>query len=232
MALDMGKMYGPLPLGAWAAVVAGGLGLALYTRKQGAAPVSTDPDLQPEDTSGVPGVGVGGSGQWTNVNPPAQSAGDAPPATNDEWARQVIDKMTIAGFPADVSNSGINKFINQESTLTVAEYTLVKEALRRYGSPPQPVPGPYPPQIKTIPTPVTPPKPKPIASPVQYVKYVVRRGDTPASIGAMFRTNFWHIYRANQAGKRRADGTMGYLVTWRLTVGRNLIIPTSVVGRK
>lgn len=94
---DMGKMVGPLPLGAWLAVVGGGLGLALYTRRQNATEAPTDPDLMPEDTGTTPGVGVGGSGQWTDVTPPTNSTGDAPAETNEEWGRQTIVKMIEIG---------------------------------------------------------------------------------------------------------------------------------------
>jgi hypothetical protein len=52
--LDLSKQVGPLPLGAWLAVVAGGLGIAWYTRR------NTTADPAPVvDTSGINGVGDG-----------------------------------------------------------------------------------------------------------------------------------------------------------------------------
>jgi hypothetical protein len=58
MAPDLGKMVGPMPLGAWIAVVGGGLGFALYSRSQSAA-APVDTGMAPEDTSGTfPALGL------------------------------------------------------------------------------------------------------------------------------------------------------------------------------
>ena len=61
--MDLGRQYGPLPLGAWVAVVGGGLGIALYTRSR------DKPTVNVEDGSGVPGVGTGGTSTWISNNP-------------------------------------------------------------------------------------------------------------------------------------------------------------------
>ena len=56
MAFDFSKQVGPLPMGAWIAVVGGGLGLGYYTyRQQNAAAAPTVVD----NTSGQTGVGDG-----------------------------------------------------------------------------------------------------------------------------------------------------------------------------
>lgn len=194
---DLGKMYGPLPLGAWMAVIAGGLGLALYTRNQNAAPVDTNPDAQPEDTGTTPGVGMGGSGQWTNVSPPANGTGDTNSAeTNDEWGVMAIAKLIASGYPAGPSNSGITKFLNQ-GQLDAQEYQLVGLALQKFGSPPTPVPGPYGPGAVTPPTGSTPasvrwPKPK-----APFFQYTIQSGDTLPIIASHYGTTAANLYAWN-----------------------------------
>ena len=50
--IDFGKQIGPLPLGAWIVVVGGGLGIAVWNRKNG----SNDAPIPVEDTSGDAGA--------------------------------------------------------------------------------------------------------------------------------------------------------------------------------
>ena len=192
---DLGKMIGPLPLGAWVAVVGGGLGLMLYTRRQAAANTPTSPDAVPEDTGTTPGVGVGGSGQWTNVSPPANGSSDTNSAeTNDEWGVMSIAKMTGLGYPAGPVASGITKYLNQ-GQLDAQEYSIVTETIRRFGVPPTLVPGPFGPGAvvpppsggsKRWPTPKAP-----------FFQYTIQSGDTLAIIASHYGTTGLNLYTWN-----------------------------------
>lgn len=195
---DLSKMIGPLPLGAWLAVVGGGLGLMFYTRRQNANAVPTNPDQMPEDTGTTPGVGVGGSGQWTDVTPPANGSGDTNSAeTNDEWGVMAIQYLNGKGYPPGPVNSGITKFLNQ-AQLDAQEYALVGVALAHFGSPPTPVPGPFGPGAVVPPGPggggTTPRWPVPKAP---FFQYTIRSGDTLAIIASHYGTTAANLYAWN-----------------------------------
>lgn len=210
---DFGKQIGPLPLGAWVAVVAGGLGIAYYTRKSGAKPVP----VVVEDTSGTPGVGAGASG-FINASPITVDNSPAAPATNEEWAVKAINYLIAKGYDPNVADSGIRKYL-EATQLSLAEYALVRIALASLGSPPVPLPAPPPPPDPPAPpiTPVTPPPPAPVQPPTQTValRYVVvRGGDSLWKIAYRYygRGEAWHdIYNANRKGYTRPDGSAGYI---------------------
>lgn len=234
MAIDLGKMYGPLPLGAWLAVVGGGLGLAIYTRRQNAATPTVDPnnpDAQPEDTGTTPGVGMGGSGQWVDLNPPANGSSDTGSAqTNDEWGFQTIAKMIASGYSPIKVNSGITKFLGQQ-TLDAQEEAIVSEALRRFGSPPTPVPGPFGPgAVGTPPNSARWPTPK-----APFFTYTVQNGDTLANIASHYGTTQKNLYaynavkldvRARLTGNKTSSQGGKYIYA-----GTDLTIPWGLPGQ-
>lgn len=234
MATDLGKMYGPLPLGAWIAVVGGGLGFALYTRKQTGSTTDTTGANSPVDTSGVPGVGAGGSGQFVDVTPPTGNGDVAQaPTDNDSWGTQAINYLIAQGYDSTVSDSAIRKYLALDA-LSAQEYSLVNIALRHMGAPPVPLPPPMfgPP---TLPKPSTTPAHKPPAPPpakkppaprprIRY--YVVRPGDTLSAIGHRYNVSWQSIYNANRYGTTRADHTPGMIHNPNLIhIGWRLIIP-------
>lgn len=239
MALDFGKMYGPLPLGAWAAVVAGGVGIMFYTRSQESA--ATDPTMQPEDTSGTPGVGEGGSGMyWQDVAPP-DTSGVAPgaPVDNDAWGVQAVNYLIAQGYDPAVSDSAIRKYLGAEK-VSSQEYALIKVALAHLGSPPVPLPPPVfaPPGIPHPPTHKPPPKKPPHHKPPhasqggkngkKFQYYTVKPGDTLIRIARKVKGNqtWQQIYNANRAGQRRADGKPGMIHNANLIrPGWKLLIP-------
>lgn len=153
MAVDLGKQVGPLPLGAWVAVVGTGVGIAVYQRRTTA---SADPTIV-DDTSGTPGVGVGGSGQWVNVDPPTGSdTGDVVPTTNEEWAVKAINYLIAHNYPPAMADSAIRKYIAGASDqLSTAEWALVTIALGALKSPPSPLPPSGTPPTGTPTTPAT-----------------------------------------------------------------------------
>jgi hypothetical protein len=132
--LDLGKQVGPLPLGAWAAIVAGGLGIAWYTRK------STPVNVPVNDTSG--NTGVGGGAGWIAVAPPTESIGGAgKPTTNEEWAVAAINYLVHGGKDPAAADLAIRKYLESQS-LSVMEKAMISEALLYLGSLPQPLPVP------------------------------------------------------------------------------------------
>jgi hypothetical protein len=179
--VDLGKQVGPLPLGAWVAVVGTGVGIAVYQRR---ATAPADPTIV-DDTSGTPGVGVGGSGQWVNVDPPTGSTGDPVPTTNEEWAVKAINYLIAHNYNPAQADSAIRKYIAGSSDqLSVSEWALVTIALGALKSPPSPLPP-----SSTPPT-TTPP---PVATPAAGHKYVrelhrIARKESGRSIVTRFST--------------------------------------------
>lgn len=229
--MDLGKQYGPLPLGAWVAVVAGGLGIAYYsTRGRGNSPTLVN------DTSGSPGVGTGGVSSWIQNTPPAGSDTVAQaPTTNEEWARLAINYLIAQGYDPALSDSTIRKYL-ESSPLTLAEYALSKIALAKLGSPPQPLPNPPPPPEKpAVVTPVPPdPGPGQAVPPPQNVRWVVVT-KYPSQFGTLWGISKWaygngalymRIYNANRRGVKRPDGTAGFMYNPNLIhPGERLYIP-------
>lgn len=210
MALDLAKQVGPLPLGAWVVLTAGGLGIAWYTRGQTAA---AEPEPQ-ENVGGQPGVGDGTVGGWVPQTPPtATSPVAVRPTNNEEWATYVITELIGRyNYDPNLVDSAIRKYI-AGLKLSVSEYVIVGQALRIM-APPVPLPpneggGPTPVQPrpptppKSVPGPVkAPPKPpvkKPAPAKPAARYYVVRPGDTLAKIGRRYNKSWQSIYNANRA---------------------------------
>lgn len=154
MAVDLGKQYGPLPLGAWIAVVGIGAGIAWYARNQG-----DDPTVV-EDVSGVPGVGQGGSGGWVDMTPPGSTT-PAGPTTNEAWAIAMTKWLIAMGYEPVKSETAVRKYLNG-AKLSAQEFTLVSLAMAVIGPPPQAL-GVIPddPDEPDTPTPPTPTPTKP-----------------------------------------------------------------------
>lgn len=225
--VDFGKQVGPLPLGAWVVVVAGGLGIAYYSRRAGAPAAPT----VVEDTGGVPGVGTGPS--WTAVPPPSTAPeGAPPPATNEEWGRAAINYLIAQGYDANAADSAIRKYL-ESAKLSVQEYALVRIALTKLGSPPVPLPPPADPPVTTTPAPPVsvpgpviqpppPPPPPPVSQPppprpvlrIFIVTPWPTKGSTLWGISEIFYgtgTRWNDIYNANRAGTTRPDGSPGFI---------------------
>lgn len=216
MSLDLGKQIGPLPLGAWVVVVGGGLGIALYARKQSVDNAAAGPV---EDTSGQPGVGDGSVGGWVPNQPPTgggSDVGPTTPATNDDWGKLAINYLVAQGYDPLVSDSAIRKYLaGNYPQPSVSEYALQRIALAKFGSPPQPLPPsdstpgiptpgiPKPPGGTPPPKPKPPaPKPKPPAPKPRVRTYTVRKGDNLWNIAKHYYGNgmYWaRIWNANRS---------------------------------
>lgn len=229
---DLGKQIGPLPLGAWIAVVAGGLGIAYYTRNSGGGG-TTDGGVV-DDTGTPDGVADGSVGGWEPTQPDNTGV-DAPITDNDSWGNAAINWLIAQGYDPGWSYSAITKALaggRGENRLSVREYALWRAALRHLGAPPVPI---------TIPPPSPIHKPKggggghqtpPTKPPVNrgYIVIRITPGMTLKSLANRFygNPNAWdRIYQANRVGHKRADGTPGILQNpnAKLPLGKRLIIP-------
>jgi hypothetical protein len=225
--VDLKEQIGPLPLGAWLAVVGGGLGIAYYSRRAG---VSATPPQVVEDTSNPAGVGQGPG--WIAVPPPSSGpAAPAGPTTNEEWGRLAINWLIAQGYDPALSDSAIRKYLETQE-LTVQEYALLQAALRQFGSPPVPLPSP--PSAPKIPGPVVvtppvvapppqqPPPPPPVQQPVAAPPQLRYVGITPwptrrSTLWGIARDFYgdgrqWpRIFEVNRNGYRRPDGSVGWI---------------------
>lgn len=188
MAMDLGKQIGPLPLGAWVAVVAGGLGIALWTKQNKNS--NADPEIV-EDTSGDDGVGTGPS--WTAVPPPTYAPGATTYETNEQWATAAINWLIAQGYDPGLVNSAITKAIAggtdiEGNKMSWQEWALWALALAKFGSPPYPVnvqpPGAIPPVDPPPPPPdTTTPPPATGTVPAHFVE-TAKHGDTISKLAA------------------------------------------------
>lgn len=233
---DMGKMIGPLPLGAWIVVGGVGVGIAWYIRR-GSSGSETPTEV--EDTSGVPGVGVGGGGGagWISTPPPDTSgdgtgSGNGEPTTNGEWGQAAIRWLVSRGYEAAAVDQAVRRYLGGEA-ISAVERIMISEAITRLGPVPELLPA-----APELPKPETPkpeePKPKPTtpkpAPPKPKVRYyTVKRGDTLWDIAVKYYKNgadYGRIYNANRKGKKRADGTNGMISNPKvISPGWKLIIP-------
>lgn len=242
--MNWSKPIGPLPTGAWAAIVVGMIGLAYWNRKQAAATAAAP---APTDTSATPGVGVGG---WiatpTPLNDPSTVSNS--PTTNGDWAQQAITWLIGQGYDPVISDAAIRNYINGQS-LNTQQQAIVSVALKHFGAPPEAMsppntnpspisdPTPPPPVSHSAPPPVSHPSPPPPAPSPQHphLRYITVTPwpgtpyDSLAKIARHFygSDNQWpRIYNANKAGYRRPDGSIGWITNpSTIYPGRTLWVP-------
>lgn len=217
MSESMGKMIGPLPMGAWLAVVGGGLGVAYYSRqKAGAAPatpVANDP------------VGTGGSGMWSDLTVPSTGVGStAAPTTNDEWAIKAIRTLIGLGYPAINSDQAIRRYVAGEA-LAPNESVMVNAAIAAIG----PTPQVLPPPTTGIPT-GPPPTPKPTNNLYRY--HTVKITENIFTVAANEKVSLNAVWQGNWNQVTRLDGSPGILASYGLHHGMRLVIPTGSVYNK
>lgn len=215
--MDMGKSYGPLPMGAWVVLIGGGLGIALYSSRNKKQTVTV------EDTSGVPGVGTGAQSLWVQNAPPAGSdtVADETFTTNEEWARACVNYLIAQGYDAALADTAVRKYL-QSKPLSLSENALIKVALAKYGAPP--VLLPEAPELPVIPQsppeqPAPPPPPPPPAPGPNTTRWIVV---TPwptahSTLWGIAKTAYGNgsqwptLYNANKVGVRRPDGSAGMI---------------------
>lgn len=131
MALDLGKQVGPLPLGAWIAVVGGGLGIAYFMNRGGGD----------EEAVALAERGVGtGGGQFVQEPPQFEEPepGDEVPENNDSWGRKVTNWLIAQNHDPGLSDNAVRKYLSGMS-LSLREQALIDRALVRFGAPPEPI---------------------------------------------------------------------------------------------
>lgn len=238
--MDLGKQVGPLPLGAWVAVVAGGLGLAYYSYAHSGSSTpaaTTDPNAGLYNT-----VGNGAVGGWDQTAPSASTT-TATLVTNEQWGRQGINWLIAQGYDASESDSAIRKYLaGNDPGPSIKEYVLQGLVLAHFGAPPNalppsltpaptitPTPAPVPTPVPTpTPTPTPAPPPAPAAARWYTVTPWPTKGSTLWGIAEIFYGNgsqYSRIFNANRTGVRRADGSMGMITSpnlirpgWRLQI--------------
>jgi hypothetical protein len=144
--IDLSKMVGPLPLGAWVAAVGGGLGFMLYQRRQ--ADIPADGSINPDDGTGdnIDQVGRGGfPGQWTQlvpVRPPPNVPDPNAIHTLNDWRLAAIRWLILTHHSPITAETGIDSYLAGRA-LTASQLTLVDLALGHIGPPPSHVPPPH-----------------------------------------------------------------------------------------
>jgi hypothetical protein len=233
---DLGKQIGPLPLGAWVAVVGGGLAIAYASRRAD----SGDEPIIVTDTSGDLGVGVGGYGAWTptdggSLTGPIADGGEI--TSNTQWGNQAFTFLVAMGNDAAVVDKAIRDYLSGIK-LNMQANAMISLALAKLGQPPEmlpdapviptrpPAPSPSKPPVKKPPTVKKPapkkptPKKPPGRKPPHVRTATVRPGDSLWKIAARAYGNplrWREIYNAN---KSKIGSNPD-----RISVGMVLIIP-------
>lgn len=144
-----GKMVGPLPLGVWVALVAGGLFIA-YRRYQANTSDTNDTSnvvtypVDPNYPTTVPGGYLTdadsgndtGSGDIpsTGIEPPTDNAID----TNEEWAQKAIDYLVKQGGDPAVASQAITEYLAGSVPNRASHWGFIRAAISAVGAPPYP----------------------------------------------------------------------------------------------
>lgn len=215
--IDFGKQMGPLPLGAWIAVVGGGLAIAVWNRRTAA---DEEPEIV-EDTGSPEGVGEGaGTPGFIPVNPPTGNDSDGPVKyeSNEAWGQAAINWLIAQGYSPGIASSAITKALNggvdiNGAKMSIQEWSLWSLALTKFGSPPYPVnvppptsvPGPINPSPKPPPGKWPTPKPnKPVPRPGNpkpgippHHVVTAKRGDSISKIAARYHKGWREVWNFN-----------------------------------
>jgi hypothetical protein len=149
-----------LPAGAWAAAVAGGLGVSYYLRHRASSSADyTDATIAPTtaDTAGLGGAAVSDPSNPAQVSNPSPVGGPgtgAPIRNNNQWRQQMVKVMVGNGVSAIAAESAVHDFLAGRP-LTAAEAAELNRAMATVG------PAPSPPPRASVITPHKPPAHKP-----------------------------------------------------------------------
>lgn len=206
---DLGKQVGPLPLGAWVAVVGGSFAFMLYQRNRSdtSAPTTTSLDTLSGDSIGSVGVGgMGAIGAYTGTNGGPAMPADATDTitSNTQWGQKVFSFLAGQGNDAATIDKAVRDYLAGKP-LSVQANAFITQGLAKFGQAPealpdapdipvvvQPAPAPVytpppPPAPVTVPAPAPPPPapaPAPAGPPGEF--YTIRPGDTLSGIAARF----------------------------------------------
>jgi hypothetical protein len=167
--LDLGKMVGPLPLGGWLLVVAGGLGVGyVINRNAGKPAADTNSPVQLAES----GVGMGG--MQLIETPPQFTTPEEEVESNQQWGRKVAEWLVAQNLASPtVVQQAVNKFLTG-LPLNPQETALIGMAIPKFGVPPEGTPVVETPPPTTEPPPPSTSAPKPVA-PVSGLKATAQR---------------------------------------------------------
>lgn len=170
-----GKQLGPLPVGAWAVIIGGGIAGGLAIARRNATPAA------PAAPTGVTGA-VGAIDGAANVV-------DIVTDTNDQWERRALRSLIARGVDAVLAQQALGNFL-LGFELTAEQAAVIRQALELDGPPPD---GAPPIQVVTIgssptPTPTNPtPTPAPAPSSPSTTKAIQPEQTEPAQLnGSLF----------------------------------------------
>lgn len=188
----LGKKLGPLPVGAWAAAIAGGLGISWYLRRNGAAGTTTPNPVEVTDpgTSTDTPAGTGGAATSTagNANP-GNITGPTDPesadpgsisvsvTTNAQWRQQAVKYLVGLGVSGTDAEYAVTYYLAGKP-ISPNAMNNINRAIAGIGPTPTATPGskviqpikiiPTKPVIKHAPAPKPPKHPKKKHHPVRH----------------------------------------------------------------
>lgn len=190
------RKVGPLPIGVWIIAVGGGIGIAVYMRRNGGGGV--DPGV-----TGVEDQGIGEQGGNTST-PPGVGGGlgnniaplPSAPTTNDEWLQRAADHLVGKGLSGSQVAYSLSRWLEGES-LSAQDRAIVDMAIAAVGNPPvsPPPAANKPPDPPTVPPRHIPPMPgtpgkKPAKPAPPVAPHLVSQSKSSATLGVT------HIDRA------------------------------------
>lgn len=216
-----------LPKEAWIGIIAVGAGIVWWS-KRGSSSTAIAPTSV--DTGGVPGVGVGGSGMWTDVSP---TAPDAPPkiaiTTNTDWRMAATSWLVANNYDPALADEAITRYLNG-LVLSPSQGVMVSVAIRAIGPTPEDLPpGPAVPIVPGVNNPSTggsntPSTTQPNITP-----------GTPSNVRVSGTTVSWNAvpgavsYIVNSDGKPHSTNGTTYKFT-QYSKGHNYSITVQAVG--
>lgn len=243
--MDMSKPIGPLPTGAWAAIVAAGVGIVWYTRTHGSSSSTTPVD----PTTLADSVGAGPTA-FTAVDPSPQPSSNAASFTdNGTWSVAAITWGIAHGLQPTIVDSAVRDYINGQN-LSGQEQAIIDQILKALGPPPETL-TPYqrPPSSTPPVTPGGPPSPPP-PPPVTKPPPVTSKPPVPTPAGKWFIVAAWPardstlygiaqdaygngnqwptLFNANRVGVVLPDGSQGWISNPNLIyAGRKVWAPNA-----
>lgn len=127
------EQVGPLPAGAWLAVVGGGLAIGVVGRRRRAATVAAATPVPALGASNAAGGGIYG-GSLTGTT----AVGTPKAATVEEWIRMATDNLIGRGFVADKVTNALNHvfYPSADHPPTTDDTAIYNAATIAVGAPP------------------------------------------------------------------------------------------------
>lgn len=131
----LAEEIGPLPAGAWLAVVGGGLAIGFMARRRKASGGVTTTPIPTIGEADAKGFGSLGSATLTGTT----GAGTPKAATVDEWVRAATDNLVGRGYLADKVANALNRVFHPTAGTppTLEDTAIYNAATVAIGAPPQ-----------------------------------------------------------------------------------------------